>query len=396
MQIKIIFSYVVGYSDLLHHETKGRYKDMKILHLNAGNETGGGMYHILHLLQSLDREKFVLGVFEKGELLERANQAGIHTVYFPCKTRMSIPLLRKIAVYLKKEQISMIHTHGPRANVYVSMMKKFISFHWIVTIHSHPQFDFMDKGIYGSLLSRLNMRAIKKADRMITVSDELQDSIKKLGIKQTRISSSFNGINFNEHIDLSYERRDFGISPDDFLILMVARLEQVKGHEIAFQAFAKLRKEKQNCQLLLIGDGSLHQPLRGLANQLGIGHQVHFLGHRDDVDQFYQMADVTLLTSFSEGFPLVLLESARMKTPVIATDVGDVSKIVIDQSHGWKVKVGDVDQLVNIMKEAMFLKQKGILPEIGNRLYAYTSTRFSQKAFAENIYNVYLGVEDVN
>src|SRR5699024_10213117 len=143
---------------------------MKILHINAGNETGGGMYHILSLLKAFNSDEFVLGVLEKGELWRRANQAGIQTVHFDHKIKMSIPLLQRMKHYIASKQIHYVHTHGPRANVYANILKKFTTFHWVVTIHSDPYHDFLGKGIYGHFLSRLHVHAIKHADRLITVS----------------------------------------------------------------------------------------------------------------------------------------------------------------------------------------------------------------------------------
>src|SRR5699024_11595866 len=69
-------------------------------------ETGGGMHHILGLLNALNREEFVLGVLEKGELYKRATSTGIRTVHFSSNTRMSIPLLHKMIRYIKREKIS--------------------------------------------------------------------------------------------------------------------------------------------------------------------------------------------------------------------------------------------------------------------------------------------------
>lgn len=369
---------------------------MKILHLNAGNETGGGMYHILSLLESFNREEFILGVFEKGELWKRANTVGIKTVHFSNKTKMSVLLIHKVADYIKRNHIRYIHTHGPRANLYASILKRFISFHWIVTVHSNPQHDFMGKGVYGGFLTKINVNAIKKADRIIIVSEPFRTNLTEIGIRSTKIITALNGIDFQKDIDHSYSKRDFGIADGDFLFLMVARLEAVKGHSIAFEAFSKILKEKRNCQLMLLGDGSLHKELKDMASRLGIITHVHFLGHRDDAACFYRMADITLLTSFSEGFPLVLLESARMKTPIITTDVGGVNELVMNHSLGWKVKSGHVEELIDAMREALLLDKKGMLTLIGESLYAHASTQFSLKAFTENIYNVYLGMEDVN
>lgn len=369
---------------------------MRILHLNAGNETGGGMNHILSLLQSFNREEFVLGVFEKGELWRQACEAGIETVHFPHQTKMSMKLIRKIVDYMKENQICYVHTHGPRANVYARMLKRLVRFNWIVTVHSHPQHDFMDKGIYGMLLTKMNTYAIKQADKVIIVSEPFRTDLIKIGINNDKITTAYNGIDFHKKVDDSYKKTDFGMKERDFLFLMVARLEAVKGHQIAFEAFAEILRKDSNCHLMLLGDGELHVSLKEVAEDLGIVNHIHFLGHRDDVEKFYQMADVTLLTSLSEGFPLVLLESARMKTPIITTDVGSVNQLITNQSLGWKVPPNDIKRLVYAMKEALFLERKGELSIIGDEIYTYASTRFSLKAFTSNIYNVYLSMEDIN
>lgn len=390
----IIYIDVDGYINLLHHETKGMTQTMKILHLNAGNETGGGMHHIIALLEQLDREQFILGVLEKGELYERAEAAGIQTVHFSNNMKMSVPLISKIRHYIKQEEISFVHTHGPRANVYANILRKIVPFQWIVTIHSNPLLDFMGKGMYGNFLCKLNVAAIRHADKLIAISEPFRTCLQDAGVADKKIITALNGIDFHKKARKSHTKADFGFAEGDFVFLMVARLETVKGHHVAFNAFAKLMAKQQNCQLVLLGDGSLRNDLQEKADQLGIREHVHFMGHRDDVDCFYQMADITLLTSLSESFPLVLLESARAKTPVIATDVGGVSELILNQSVGWKVRPGNVQEIMAAMEDAFLLYKRGMLALIGQKLQAHASIKFTVENFAENVYNVYLGMKD--
>src|SRR4051794_11281173 len=91
---------------------------MKVLHLNAGNETGGGMVHILSLLKELSKEPdhFVLGLFEKHVFYEKSLAAGIHTVVFEQDTRYNFGIIFRVIKYIKHENIDIIHTHGARAN----------------------------------------------------------------------------------------------------------------------------------------------------------------------------------------------------------------------------------------------------------------------------------------
>ncbi|GAA0604790.1 glycosyltransferase family 4 protein [Virgibacillus siamensis] len=384
---------------------------MKILHLNAGNETGGGMHHILGLLNEFNvmsrtetgnpdalspfkSGEFTLGVLEKGELLERAQRAGINTVHFANRIKMSIPLLQKMKNYIKREQIDIIHTHGPRANVYANLLKKMTPFTWVATVHSDPFHDFMGKGTYGNFLSRVNVHVLKNSDQIIAISEAFRTNLIQAGFRDKRIVTALNGIDFNKNLPRPASRQDYGFSKDDFIIVMVARLEPIKGHDIALKAFSELAAKHPECQLVLLGEGSQLTRLKLLANDLNISKNVHFFGHQQQVDTFYQIADITMLTSFSESFPLVLLESARANTPVIATDVGGVGQLIQGKKHGWKVPPGDPQQLHRAMLDALLLKKKGMLQLIGEELFTHASGKFSVQSFAEEIYNVYLNVDN--
>ncbi|MGM8366164.1 glycosyltransferase [Virgibacillus sp. W0181] len=370
---------------------------MKILHLNAGNETGGGMHHILNLLNQFNRDEFILGVLEKGELLKRANEIGIRTVYFPNKTRMSIPLMYQLQKYIRKEKITVIHTHGPRANVYANFLKRICSFHWIVTVHSDPWHDFRGKGLRGEAFTRLHVHAIRNADKIISVSNTYEEKLTTAGVHGEKMTTAWNGIDFKEEIGEEFYTEDnINKNDDTFIFLKVARLEPVKGHQIALEAFSEIIKEKGNCQFILIGDGPLRTELQASAKSLGIAEHVHFLGHLQDPTPYYHLANVKVLSSFSEGFPLVLLEAARSRTPVIATDVGGVGELVPHQALGWRIKPGDVNELVQAMKEALIFHQNGWLETVGEKFHQHAASRFSLEKFAQSVYNVYLSVKETN
>lgn len=365
-----------------------------ILHLNAGNETGGGMHHILSLLEQFNRAEFTLGVFEKGEMLERAKALGIRTVYFPNESRVSLPLLRNIRHYIRKNNVDYIHTHGPRANVYANLLKAVIPAYWVVTVHSDPLHDFKGQGMKGSIFTHLNLRAIKNAHKIIAISEQFRTNLRKNGVANEKIVTALNGIDFKKEIEQCHVRDDFGIDEDAFIFLKVARFERVKGHDVALRAFSKIVERWRHAHLILLGDGTLMEQMKAEAKQLGISHHVHFLGHRDDVERFYQMADVTILTSHSESFPLVLLESARAKTPVISTNVGGVNELIKDDSFGWMTEPGNVQELEKAMKDAVILHKKGSLFTIGEKIHAHASTKFSVEKFAKNVYNVYLSMKN--
>lgn len=365
---------------------------MKVLHLNAGNETGGGMYHILSLLNELDREQFVLGVFEKGKLLEKAQTLGIKTVVFKQRNRFDCFVIKQLIEFIRHNNIEIVHTHGPRANFIAYLMGKWIRFHWVITLHSDPRDDFLGKGLKGKLYQSLNIKVMRKADHLLAISNRFKEILIELNYDQSKITSILNGIDFKLNINNPYSRTDFQLSETDFVIMMVARLERVKGHQIVFQALSEIIKNHnhRNVHLLLIGDGSLKKNLQRKVHKQQLDQHVHFLGYREDVDRIYSIANIVLLASFSESFPLVLLEAARAGVPIISSDVGGVQRLVPSKEFGWITEVGSSKDIVKAVNEAIEYKKNGILEKVGFQLREYASRMFSVESFAEKVYNTYL------
>ena len=112
---------------------------------------------------------------------------------------------------------------------------------------------------------------------------------------------------------------------------------------------------------------------RSLATTLGIGERVRFLGQRMDVDQILAQAQVALLVTNWEGFPLSILEAMRAGLPVVASSVGGVGESVRDGETGYLVPRGDV----GVLRERI-----GRLlgsAELRTRLGAHARTRYEQQ-----------------
>ena len=90
---------------------------MKVLHVNSGNETGGGMFHILSLLKQLkDKVQTTLVVFHEGELADRARNLGVDVEVFPQRSRLDLSVYRRLKHYIKTQNVDILHSHGARAN----------------------------------------------------------------------------------------------------------------------------------------------------------------------------------------------------------------------------------------------------------------------------------------
>lgn len=362
---------------------------MKVLHINAGNETGGGMHHILLLLNELPREEIVLGLLEQGELAERAKKLGINVVLFEQKSRKDFSVIGQITNYIKQNQIDIMHTHGARANLYGTFIAKKSKCKWITTVHSDPRDDFLGKGIKGKFFTYLNIWSIKKADHLLAISDRFLKMLKDFKIPETKITTILNGINFNEKQQHLYTRDDFKLNTDDFVLIMVARMEKVKDHLTALQAFQLARRQYPKMKMILVGDGAERAYIKGEVEALGLTPYIQFLGQRNDVVELFQLADVCLLTSKSESFPLVLLEAARASVSCISTNVGGIDKMIPSPELGWIRGVADVTGIAEALSEAANLKLDGKLQEVGERFEQHCRSCFSIENQASQINEIY-------
>jgi L-malate glycosyltransferase len=363
---------------------------MKVLHLNAGNETGGGMVHILSLLKELNKEEFVLGLLEKGVFEEKAKAAGIHTVRFEQSSRYDLSVLYKIISYIKEEKIEILHTHGARANLYGYFIKMFTSVTWMTTVHSDPRNDFLGRGVKGTLFTKLNLAVLKKPDHFFAISKRFTEMMVEFGVNPVKVTTIFNGIDFSQPVNENISREELKLSETDFVILMVARLDPVKRHELALDAIEELIKQHPEIKLLLIGDGPIRSDIENSIMKKGLSEHVKMFGHRDDADAFYRIADMTLLTSKTESFPLVLLESARANTPVITTDVGGVRDMIPDPSYGFIIgQEGEKSELISSIKNAITMKKTDSLAKMAAKFKKHVSKHYSIRSFVESIYNVY-------
>lgn len=359
---------------------------MKVAHLISGGETGGSKNHLLSLLASFPKEEVTLIAMQKGELYEQAKTQGIHVHLLDQTSRYDLKVLAKLTKFIQENGYDLLHTHGPRANLYGALIIKRLGIPWVTTIHSDPKLDFLKGGLKGKIFTKINLWSIKRIDHFFAVSERFKQDLIDIGIPANRVSTIYNGIDFStSYAKGDLTREQLGLQQDDFVIAMVARLHPIKGHEEVFQAIQNL--QNPNAKLLLIGDGPEREVLKKKAEDLNITNQVHFLGFRDDVPDIYQISDVGLLASYSESFPLALLEAAREQTPVIATNVGGIPHMLEDT--GWIIPPKDANAITNALQEATQENQTGKLQQRGEDFHQHASHNFSLEQLAEATKKMY-------
>jgi len=142
-----------------------------------------------------------------------------------------------------------------------------------------------------------------------------------------------------------------------FVWLAVGRFEEAKDYPNLLQALKKVVPERDGVVLLIAGQGTLFEEMRAMAYSLELAEKVRFLGVRRDVPELMSAADAYVMSSAWEGLPMVLLEAAACELPIVATDVGGNSEIVLDGTSGFIVPPRDPEALAAAMLKMMSLSE---------------------------------------
>jgi glycosyltransferase involved in cell wall biosynthesis len=154
------------------------------------------------------------------------------------------------------------------------------------------------------------------------------------GVAPAKIDVIPNGVSRRNHRPAGAEararaRRSLGLATDNYVAAVLSALVQEKGVDLAIDA-ASIEPQ---VSLVIAGDGPAAVDLKSRADRVAPG-RVTFTGHVADPGPIYDAADVVILASTTEAMPATLIEAGMRGLPVIATDVGAVSEVVIDGRTG--------------------------------------------------------------
>ncbi len=147
-----------------------------------------------------------------------------------------------------------------------------------------------------------------------------------------------------------------------FRILAVGRLHKVKDHGFLVRACAQLQAKDVPFQCLIAGDGPERRRLESLIRDSGLQGRVRLLGHiaRTDMNWWYEQADLVVITSRSEGIPLVLMEAMARGKIVLAPEITGIPELVTTEKTGFLYTAGSLDDLVDRL---LFIYSLLLVPE---------------------------------
>lgn len=253
---------------------------------------------------------------------------GVRVVAFPARRFADARRAAKLTRYLRQEHFDVLHTHLVRSTILGIPAARAAGIPTVATLHNMKQIRGRRRWLGPMetwVLRHLTQRVISVGWETARVHSER--------LQHRYIDVIPNGVAPIAKIEQSEReaiRRELEVPEGASLIMAVGRLTSDKGHSDLFRAVLDLAQGPHEVHLRVAGMGSYGPTLEAEIAALGLSKQVRLLGLRRDVSRLLAASDLYASGSLTEALPVATLEAMAAGLPIVATDVGDVARVVTE------------------------------------------------------------------
>ena len=356
---------------------KNENRKNSILHISRTMDIGGAERIVFQLSTDLKDEFGNVYVASTGGLWESELAAkGIqhHKILdIDSKNPLTVlKLLTSIRQIIKKNDISIVHTHHRMAAFYIRLLK---------LVHTKLIHVYTAHNVFKDKLP-LYKFALKNA-KSVAVGEAVNKNLREdVGITDSRVI--YNGVILKE----TDEQVDEIISYGGIKLGCIARLSEQKGLNYLLDAMSLLTVK--DIRLFIVGDGELRNELENKVKELDLQDSVTFLGYRKDIAECINSFDFCVLPSVFEGFGLVAIEAFMNGKTIVATDIPGLNEVVTNK-NGILVPAKDPVALASAIDKLATdatLRQK-----LASQAKKDYENRFSYPMFLENYRALYREIQ---
>lgn len=324
---------------------------LRILHISSAQAFGGGERYLADLANALvarGHDVFAVLRHDSPLVSELTSVPASNLIYLPLRNSLDARSAGKLASFVKKNKIQLIHAHMARDYPLAAYAcRRNPDTRLVVT--RHVLFP----------LNRLHRITLSRVARVVAVSEAVgrQLLIQKF-IPRELVTVIHNGIDIDrfDKAMREFDRRQFcnrwDVPEKGILIGSVGSLNPLKGHEQFLQAAALLTAKYPDAFFIIAGidvtPGQTNRAnLERLVRELKLESKIRFIGKMDNVAPLFCALDVFVSASHSESFGLVIAEAMATETPIVATETEGAKEILQNGETGLLVKVRDVTDLAD-------------------------------------------------
>lgn len=325
---------------------------IKVINVSSDSNIGGAGRCILTFLRNYDRSQFDVKVIlpRNSALIPYVEQTGTEYIEADgiADTSFSKEGTASVKEILNREKPDLVHSH---ASFSARLAAKALKIPVIYTRHSvFPNPAKLTKGFgkwKNGLINNLT------ATRIIAVAKAASDNLTEAGVSKKKITVIPNGVDpikqYNAE-ELAKAKQFYNLDNDNFVFAMVARVEDIKGHDFFLEAADIVLKKHPHARFFICGTGNYVEHVRKKIIQLQLQEKVMYLGHIQDVTSIMNVIDVNVNASYgTEATSLSLLEGMSVGTPIIASDYGGNPELVRPGVNGLLFESKNSEQLAECM-----------------------------------------------
>jgi glycosyltransferase involved in cell wall biosynthesis len=348
----------------------------------------------------------------EGELFNQAQNQGYKIVIVD-KLRRAINPLDDIPAYyeikkiLKQLQPDIVHTHSAKAGILGRLAaynlksqnhvlskaegSKLKIIHGIHGLSFHPyQSQWLNK-----LYIAIEKYTAKKTDFFISVADAMTNQALAAGIgKSEQYVTAYSAIEEDAYLkpfpdeQKKLFRQKYSIPEDKVVLVTIARLFMLKGHDYIIESAKTLSKQFDKCVWLFVGDGNLSDTYKQQVKELGLEDRIKFTGllPTSEIPLVIQSSDILVHCSLREGLARTLPQAMLGGIPAISFDV-DGAREVVNENTGRLIEPKNIDQLIKACAE--LIEDETLRKRLGKQGRQSVKTKFAPETMVDTIEAVY-------
>lgn len=252
---------------------------------------------------------------------------------------------RLVRGLLERQRPMIVHTHGYRSDVVAAPVARGLGIPTVTTLHG-----FTGGGWRNRFYEWLQIRSLRRFDRVVVVSRPMARRLEAAGIDQDRIRFIPNAWTGGAFLPRREARALLGLPAEASVVGWVGRFSREKGADVLIEALVAMGPAAPLA--CLVGDGSDAESLRALAERAGVGGRIRWPGVVPDAARCLPAFDVLVLSSRTEGTPVILLEAMAAGVPVVTAAVGGIPDVV-SPAEALLVPPEDPPRLASALAEAV-------------------------------------------